>query len=345
MIETKNFPLISVIIPVYNGQRHIEHMINMLKAQTYKNIEAIIVNDGSTDDTVKLCIQYIGEHNRFKLLSKDNGGVSTARNYGVKHATGQYITFVDVDDYIYPEYVEKLYYLISKYNADWVQCSFIKVADTYYERKYEKYRKDISLRNDDGEIVFDHESAIFDFGYRRHLGGHPYLKLIRRDLADKVLFRTDLKYGEDYTYVYELLKLSKRVAYIDSIEYLYVQQSDSATHLSKDRTHDYYKTWKRLNHIYQEVQELFPDAAGGFLEKCYMQAIKDMSRIKDKQKYNDYVRELYEFIRKNGTKVFADRNNKLFHKLLGLAGGVAPHLTCGICAILFSRGFYLRRVS
>lgn len=337
--------MVTVIVPVYNGQRHIEHMINMLKAQTYKNIEVIIVNDGSTDDTAKLCIQYIGEDTMFKLLSKDNGGVSTARNYGVEHAAGQYITFVDVDDYIYPEYVEKLYYLISKYNADWAQCSFIKVTDTYYEGKYEKYRKDISLKNDEGELVLDHESAIFDFGYRRHLGGYPYLKLIKRDLADKVSFRTDLKYGEDYTYVYELLKLSQRVAYIDSIEYLYVQQSDSETHRTKDRTQDYYKTWKQLNHIYQEVQELFPDAAGGFLEKCYMQAIKDTSRIKDKRKYQDYSKELYRFIRKNGTKVFADRNNKLFHKLLGLAGSVSPQLTCGISAILFSYGFSLRRVS
>lgn len=255
--------MVTVIVPVYNGRRHIEHMINMLKSQTYKNIEFIIVNDGSTDDTEELCSLYIGEDKRFRLLSKENGGVSTARNYGVEHAEGQYIAFVDVDDHVYPEYVEKLYYLIGKYDADWSQCSFIKTADTRCERKYEKYRKDISLQNDEREIVFDHEEAMIDFGYRRHLGGYPYLKLIKRDLAEHISFRTDLKYGEDYTYVYELLKLSRRVAYMDSIEYLYVQQSDSATHQKKDRTQDYYKTWKQLNHIYYEAQRMFPDAAGG----------------------------------------------------------------------------------
>lgn len=213
-METKKFPLISVIIPIYNGQQYIEHMVNMLKMQKYENIDVIIVNDGSADDTAKLCIQYIGEDTRFRLFSKDNGGVSLARNYGVEHAAGQYITFVDVDDYIYPEYVEKLHYMMSKYSVDWVQCSFIKVADTYDAREYEKCRKDISLGNDEGEFVFNHEGAILDFGYRRHLGGFPYLKLIKKDLADKVSFRTDLRFGEDYTYVYELLKISQKVAHI-----------------------------------------------------------------------------------------------------------------------------------
>lgn len=336
---------ISIIVPIYNGQRHIEHMVNMLKAQTYPHIEVLIVNDGSTDRTEELCKLHTSDDARFVIFNKANGGVSTARNYGVEHATGQYITFVDVDDYIYPEYVEKLYYLIKKYDADWSQSSFIKVAEDYEPVKYEKYRKNIQEGNDDRELVLDKDEAIFDFGYRKHLVGYPYLKLIKKELAEKLVFRTDLRYGEDYTYVYDLINISKKIAYVDSIEYLYVQQSDSVTHQTKDRTQDFYKTWKQLNSIYGEVQQMAPHAAGGFLEKCYMQAIKDTSRIVDKKQYKAYLNELYTFIKANGLKVFIDKNNKLFHKLLGMAGFISPRLTCGISAFMFSKGFCLKRTS
>ncbi len=336
---------ISIIVPIYNGQRHIEHMINMLKIQTYSHIEVLIVNDGSTDRTEELCRIYSADDDRFKIINKTNEGVSAARNYGVGHATGQYITFVDVDDYVYPEYIEKLYYLLKKYDADWSQSSFIKVSEDYIPSKYEKYRKDIYVDNCVKEWVFDREEAIFDFGYRKHLVGYPYLKLIKKELADKLSFRTDLKYGEDYTYVYDLINISEKIAYVDSVEYLYVQQSDSVTHQTKDRTQDFYKTWKQLNTIYEEVRLQRPSAAGGFLEKCYMQAIKDTSRITDKKRYKTYLKELHSFIRANGSKILFDQNNKLFHRLLGLAGFISPRLTCGISAFMFSKGFCLKRTS
>lgn len=335
--------LITIIIPIYNGQRHIKHMVDMIKAQTYVNLEILIVNDGSTDDTAALCEKYIDADKRFKLLCKENEGVSVARNYGVEHAAGQYIAFIDVDDYVYPEYIQKLFYLIKKYGADWSQCSFIKVSDTYNAEKYEKYRKKTYLGK--GEFVFNREEAIFDFGYRKHLGGYSYLKLIKKDLAKRLSFNKELKYGEDYMYVYEMLKISQKIAYIDSVEYLYVQNNDSATHQTKNRIQDYYKTWKQLNLIREEVKSLFPYAEGGFLEKCYIQAIKDTTRIADRKKYTPHLMELYTFIKENGKKVFIDPNNRGINRLLGLVGFISPRILCGLCHILVSKGFCFKRTA
>lgn len=332
---------VSVVIPVYNGENHIENMVKMLKEQTFTDFEVIIVNDGSKDNTEEVCKRCIRDDNRFLLFSKENGGVSIARNYGFSKSNGEYITFVDVDDYIYPEYLEKLYKLIKKHDADWAQCSFIKVPRNYNKALYEKNRIALSSDNDNGEIVYSQTDAYVDFGYRRNIVGFPVLKLLKRDIAEKVSFPTDIKYGEDYKYVYNLIGVSKKIVFIDSIEYLYIQQIDSSTHRKMDRTADIKNTWKMLNDIYREMQSVCPEASGGVLEKCYMQAIRDTVRINDKT----FLKELYSFIKANGFRVFSDKNNRIFNRLLGLSGAISARLTCKISQLMLARGFYLKRTS
>ncbi|HIY36843.1 MAG TPA: glycosyltransferase, partial [Candidatus Paraprevotella stercorigallinarum] len=100
--------LISIIIPVYNSSAYLDKCIGSVLMQTYKNIEVILVNDGSDDDSFEICKKYAENDHRIKLINKDNGGVSSARNAGIKASTGRYIAFVDSDDTISPDFCSKM---------------------------------------------------------------------------------------------------------------------------------------------------------------------------------------------------------------------------------------------
>lgn len=116
--------LISVIVPIYNVQDYLDKCINSIINQTYTNLEVILVNDGSTDDSEKICLNYMKNDGRIKYYKKINGGLADARNFGLEHATGKYIAFVDSDDYIEVAMFERMHDNITEYNADIAEIDF-----------------------------------------------------------------------------------------------------------------------------------------------------------------------------------------------------------------------------
>lgn len=117
--------LISVIIPVYNGEKYIKRCINSLINQTYKNIEIIIINDGSKDNSINIIKEISEKDKRIIIIDKENQGVSIARNAGIEKASGDYIMFVDVDDWVKTNMIEQMYKVIKKENVDIVKCNSI----------------------------------------------------------------------------------------------------------------------------------------------------------------------------------------------------------------------------
>ena len=99
---------ISVIIPVYNSSKYLNKCLDSLVDQKYNNYEVILINDGSTDNSLEICLQYANNYNNFQVFSKENGGVSSARNYGLNKANGKWIVFVDSDDFVKPNYLSEL---------------------------------------------------------------------------------------------------------------------------------------------------------------------------------------------------------------------------------------------
>ena len=110
--------LVSIIVPVYNVEKYLSKCIEILINQTYTNIEILLINDGSTDNSKKICEQFKEKDSRIKLINKENGGLSDARNKGLQEAIGKYIAFVDSDDYVEKNYIETLYSLITKFNSE-----------------------------------------------------------------------------------------------------------------------------------------------------------------------------------------------------------------------------------
>lgn len=127
--------LISVIIPVYNVEKYLKRCVDSVINQTYKNLEIILVDDGSPDNCGAICDEYAERDNRIKVIHKENGGLSSARNAGIDVASGTYLSFIDSDDYVSEQFIEKLYSMIKEYDADISQCNFVRTKGEVPETK------------------------------------------------------------------------------------------------------------------------------------------------------------------------------------------------------------------
>lgn len=127
-------PLISVIVPVYNVEKYLDKCVDSIVNQTYKNLEIILVDDGSPDNCPKMCDNWAKKDKRIKVIHKENGGVSSARNVGIDNAKGEYIGFVDSDDWTEKKYIQKLYEVLIQENADIALCGYNRVTGANIEK-------------------------------------------------------------------------------------------------------------------------------------------------------------------------------------------------------------------
>lgn len=179
--------LISVIVPVYNNEKFLERCIQSVLNQSYKYIELILVNDGSTDNSGSICDKYSKNYDRVKVIHQVNSGVSVARNTGIINARGEYIQFLDSDDYLEANMCEKLYKSITKNSSDMVICGYIQ----NYRRKSIKQpcKNKVLLR-------FEDLSKEFKYLYENWLINCPWNKLYRREKIE-LLFKEDMSLAED----------------------------------------------------------------------------------------------------------------------------------------------------
>ena len=135
--------LVSVIVPIYKVEQYLTHCVNTIVNQSYSNLEIILVDDGSPDNCGKMCDEFASQDSRIKVIHKQNGGLSDARNAGIDVATGDYITFVDSDDYVMPNMIESLMKVIVNANADIVQCNYIRSKNDFIgEPQHESSQSD-----------------------------------------------------------------------------------------------------------------------------------------------------------------------------------------------------------
>ena len=134
----QNKPLISVIVPVYNVEKYVGRCITSNINQSYTNLEIIVVNDGSTDNSLSVCESYAAKDNRIKLITQENRGLSGARNTGLRHYTGEYVTFVDSDDWIHRNMVEYLYNALIRHKSEMSLCASLRVYEDIFPDKQQK---------------------------------------------------------------------------------------------------------------------------------------------------------------------------------------------------------------
>ena len=233
-------PKVSVIVPVYNVENYIKKCLASLINQTLKDIEIIIVNDGSTDNSKTIIDDYAKNDNRIIVCEKENGGLSDARNYGLKYATSEYVAFLDSDDYVDTTIYEKMYNEAIEKNADYVECDF-------YWCYPKKKKLDKGFRYTNKKEMFTYARVV------------AWNKLIKRSII-KDLFPVGLHY-EDIEFFYKLLPNINKFAFVDEPLIYYIQRENSISNKQDYRvgqilnvlnnTIDFYKK----NKIYDEYKD------------------------------------------------------------------------------------------
>lgn len=228
-------PKASVIVPIYNAKSYIVDLLNDLNQQTFKNVEYLLINDGSVDDSSKVISEYIknAKDCRFHLIDKQNGGVSSARNVGIDWATGEYIIFVDSDDRLSPLFVEKYVKQIEKTSSDIEVFSAIKVND----------RKKLSEVGRIDYLPIASERLLNVREYVKYFSnlqawGYPFCYIFKKELWENVRFDENIKYQEDVLAFFEIWTTHPEVKiHVNSdAYYYYVLRQSSALHTmaSKD---------------------------------------------------------------------------------------------------------------
>lgn len=208
---------ISIIVPVYNAEKYLNKCLDSLINQTYKNLEIILINDGSKDNSLQICEEYAKEDTRIIVIDKENGGQASARNYGLDVATGKFIGFVDSDDWIDLDTYDYLHYLIKKYRAD---CSFIKIRKKKYDYQSEYITEKI-YRND--EILVEY------LKYGMKTGEYsPCTYLYSKKLLYGLRFPKG-RVNEDIPFIYEALGEADKLVKSNKYCYNYRMSENSTT--------------------------------------------------------------------------------------------------------------------
>lgn len=205
MVCNSSLPLISIIIPVYKVEKFLATCLDSLCAQTYTNLEIILVDDGSPDNCGKICDEYAQKDARIRVIHQANQGISAARNAGLEIAEGEYVAFVDSDDYIDPDMYEYLYGLISKDNADMAMCNICEDEGSHSTKLLDSPYKLIPIQQ-----YFECADWMF-----------PWNKLYKRMLIGELRFDLSVSFGEDELFNFELAKKNALVALGNQAKYHY----------------------------------------------------------------------------------------------------------------------------
>ena len=208
--------LISVIVPVYKVEDYLDRCIESIVNQTYTNLEIILVDDGSPDNCPTLCDEWANKDDRIKVIHKENGGLSDARNAGLAIATGEHIAFVDSDDWIDINYISYLFDALVKNNADIAVCNYCETYDDNIKTTSNNYRIQ----------TFDNYETMKNQSESNYFKAVVWNKLYKKSLLVPNSFKVG-KYHEDEFFTYKILAKSAKVVHIDSELYFYYQRNGS----------------------------------------------------------------------------------------------------------------------
>jgi len=320
---------VSIIVPVYNVEPYLEKCLESLINQTLQEIEIIVVNDGSTDNSQKIIDKYAKNSNKIRAFYKENGGLSDARNYGLPYATGEYIGYVDSDDFVELTMFEQLYEKAINDGSDIVECD---LRHTYEDSEDTEHGKHIYDKN---EIIMQGRSVVWN-------------KIYKREWLNQtgVVFLKGAIY-EDVDFFVRLVPYITKYSYIDDALIHYVQRSSSINNLSTLKTmdiikiltniHDYYKEHNFYNEYKEALEYLFTRI-------LLCSSMARMSRILDKKErvlaLEQNWKILYEFFPKWKKNVYLKGNKSI----KGIFMKCMNPFTYKIVASVFNIKFRVQRI-
>ena len=284
---------VSIIVPVYNVEKYIKECLESLVNQTLKNIEIIVVNDGSPDKSQKIVDEYVKKYpDKIKSFIKKNGGVSDARNYGLKKATGEYVAFVDSDDFVDVTMFEKMYNTAKKSNCKVVVCNLIKYSETtnnYMPNNFIKKNQVIDLTNQD------------DLDYINKCRAFVWNKIYDKKLFEKFKFPKGQIF-EDSAIVYNVLFEAKKISMINENLYYYrVNRDGTITTTINDKIFDIFKSCDNIIE-YHKKNNTFEQYYKKIENLCLIHIFKRMEFFNLNKNYKlqvNYVNLAFEYLNNN----------------------------------------------
>ena len=273
--------LISIIIPVYKVEKYLEKCIQSVINQTYENLQIILVDDGSPDNCGKICDEYAKKDHRIEVIHKSNGGLSDARNKGLEIAKGEYIGFVDSDDYIESDMYEVLYNLLKQYNVDVSICNFYTVS-----------QGKIAIKNaDNGIKEYNRIEILKEILLDNDIQSYAWNKLYKRELFGEIKYPVGKKY-EDIGTTFYLLEKCNKVVVTGKPEYYYINRQDSiVNNVTETKITDYIELiMQRYDYIEENIKEL-SNYNKNYLKRILKTAEQDIKSLKE---VGDYTKKKYE---------------------------------------------------
>lgn len=313
-------PQVSVIIPIYNVEKYIDRCVLSVLGQTYTDFECILVDDGSPDNCPMMCDDYEKKDERIRVIHKQNGGLSDARNAGIEIARGEYIFFVDSDDWIHPKTLEVLFDTAKKTNAGYVGCKMLTTS------KFNDYNKidieNISVNVYSKEEIFNNCNG----RYYWEIGPYACGKLYKKECFDKLRFNTEMKLYEDEYSVLDLIDAAGTVALVDEKLYYYYQSENS---LMRDKMSvRFLFTFKSLQHLSDFMRDKGIYSEMNIFEFKWMMAYFDMYyRIKKEapEFMPEFEKYKPEFIKKQ-KDLFKNPNVTRAYKIMLILFRINPNL-------------------
>ena len=236
--------LISIIVPIFNTEKHLHQCLDSISSQSYENFECLLINDGSTDASASICREYVAKDARFRYFEKENGGVSSARNLGIERSGGAYITFIDSDDWVEFDYLEVLYSAIIQDSADISVSSY---------RTYEMSRNQWlfhAFKRVEHQKVFSKQELISKLIF---LNGHDCsfgfasCKLVRKSILTGIWFNESTHLGEDMEFWFKLYLIAEKSVFSNRDTYVYRRDLTDSKYASLKHTQS--DVQHRLNFI------------------------------------------------------------------------------------------------
>lgn len=299
---------ISVVIPTYNAEKYIHNAIKSILNQTYKNLQIILVDDGSTDNSGKICDEFAEKDSRIEVIHKKNGGAADARNYGLEKVNGEYIAFLDSDDYLYPTFYEELYKLLKQHNTDIAECDYVRINIDDYEKSQQIIENENLKFQQEEEINNNLESLRLMYGAALK----PYVKkvvlwnkLYKKDLWKDIRFPAGKLYEDERT-IYKVYYKANKLVSTNKILHGYIQSNNSMMrrNMTRRMIEDTLETCVEPAEFFKEHNEIEMEskARRRYLEYCIELTYKLKNSVNDEMDIlllelkNNYINYYKNFI-------------------------------------------------
>ena len=283
-------PLISVIVPVYNVEASLPKCLDSILTQTYSNFELILIDDGSTDGSGRICDTYAAKESRIKTIHQPNKGVASARNKGLDTAAGEYISFVDADDRVHPDYLKELYQLISLTDAGIAACNHWIVRNGVYTKRFNSRRRiqKLSIREAYKGVLYDKIPDV-----------SPWGKLYRKEVFARLRY-PDVKAYDDTFIIADLLKAGNGIIFGNKPLYIYTITNTS---LSRGKFRPVVLSYiDAVSSMTAKILSIYPNLWRGCVRRQVHAALSTRRYLIDCGEGDQVVRDKLESIVKTSAK-------------------------------------------